>query len=256
MLSIAHVWLLEQLVEQPTPAHYLGCVWPDMLFQSPLTHRQSHRQGQALWDYARSLPAKSEERETFRAFVAGALTHGAEPHGFDWYSDEEYGGLPAEARGYAFQRGAPLAEDAAKACGVPPDQGWWKAHNFIEMAFERALYADNPRRGEAIAGACADEGLLATMSHLLAPHVGHAAEALAAPMRVFPGLVALQPTSVESLARAYAAQVPQKHPGAQPDEAAIARLIERAERMIAPHKRIFLDSCVEQVRAMLVDVIG
>ena len=48
MFPIAHAWLVERLVAKPQPAHYLGCVWPDMLFESPLTHPQSHRSGMTL----------------------------------------------------------------------------------------------------------------------------------------------------------------------------------------------------------------
>ena len=90
MFPLAHAWLLARVVPKPTPAHYLGCVWPDMLFDSPLSHPQSHRSGAALAAYAQSL-ADAEDAATLRAFVTGVLTHGSEPHGFDWYSDEEYG---------------------------------------------------------------------------------------------------------------------------------------------------------------------
>jgi len=123
MFPIAHAWLLERLVDEPQPVDYLGCVWPDMLFSSPLSHTQSHREGAALAAYARSLPP-DEDGETFRSFVIGVLTHGAEPHGFDWYSDEEYGGRPREERGYAFQHARSFASEAARACGLPEEQGW------------------------------------------------------------------------------------------------------------------------------------
>jgi hypothetical protein len=48
LYPIAHAWLVERLVANPQPAHYLGCVWPDMLYASPLTHAQSHRSGRLL----------------------------------------------------------------------------------------------------------------------------------------------------------------------------------------------------------------
>ncbi|MDE3231142.1 MAG: hypothetical protein KGO05_14785 [Chloroflexota bacterium] len=55
MFPIAHGWLLARLTDDgsPTPAAFLGCVWPDMLFGSPLTHKQSHTSGEALLDFAR-----------------------------------------------------------------------------------------------------------------------------------------------------------------------------------------------------------
>jgi hypothetical protein len=250
MFPIAHAWMVEQCIPEPTLAHYLGCVWPDMLYGSPLTHQQTHREGATLAVYAASL-SSGDEADEFRQFVRGALSHGVEPHGFDWYSDEKYGGLSASERGYAFQRGRQLAERAAEACGVVPDQGWWKAHNLIEMAFERRLYVEHPERGERIISACADAALVERISAHLAKHFGQPAEALAVPIQRFPQVVELHPTTVESLARTYAMQTRLRHPGAEPDEAAIAHLIDEAEAIVAPDADEFLRSCSAQVRAML-----
>ena len=255
MFPLAHAWMIEQCVPDPALAHYLGCVWPDMLYGSPLTHQQTHRGGAALVAYAKSLPS-SVEADEFRQFAQGALSHGVEPCGFDWYSDEEYGGLSTSERGYAFQRGRPLAERAAAACGVDPGHGWWKAHNLIEMAFERRLYAERPERGERIVAACADTALVERISGRLARHFGQPADALAAPMRRFPEVVELRPATVESLARTYAMQTRLRHPGASPDEAAIADLITEAEVIVAPDADEFLHTCAEKVRAMLDEVFS
>jgi hypothetical protein len=250
MFPIAHAWMIEQGVSNPTLAHYLGCVWPDMLYGSPLTHQQTHREGAAQVAYAVSLPPGNEADE-FRQFTLGALSHGVEPHGFDWYSDEEYGGLPSAEHGYAFQRGRQLAERAAAACGVAPDQGQWKAHNLIEMAFERRLYAKRPERGERIVAACADTTLIERISFHLAEHFGQPASLIAAPVTYFPQVVDLRPTTVESLARAYAMQTRLRHPGAEPDEAALARLIAEAENIVTPDGNEFLRVSLSQVHVML-----
>jgi hypothetical protein len=253
MFPIAHAWLLEKLVPQPAPAHYLGCVWPDMLFSSPLSHTQSHRGGDALAAYARSLPS-SLEGDEFRAFVAGVLTHGTEPHGFDWYSDEEYGGRPPAERGYAFQHAKPLASEAALACGLPQEQGWWKAHNLVEMAFESPLYHAQPHLGDRLAATCADETLHARIAALLAGHFAQSADSLALPMRRFAGVVELRPATVEQLARIYAVQVRLKHNGAVADVAALARLIERAQEDISSDRDAFLATGVAKVGTMLREV--
>jgi len=250
MFPIAHAWMIERCVPEPTLAHYLGCVWPDMLYGSPLTHQQTHREGAALAGYAASL-SPGDEADEFRQFVQGALSHGVEPHGFDWYSDEEYGGLPASNRGYAFQRGRRLADRAAAACGVAPDQGWWKAHNLIEMAFERRLFAKRPERGERIGSACADAALVERICVRLAAHFGQLASLIAAPVTYFPQVVELRPTTVEALARTYAMQTRLRHPGAEPDEATIAHLIAEAEAIVATDADEFLRASSSQVYAML-----
>jgi hypothetical protein len=251
MYPIAHAWLIQRLIPDATLAHFLGCVWPDMLYDSPLTHPQSHRRGRLLVERARDI-ADASTAAIVRAFVAGALSHGTEPRGFDWYSDEEYGGQPATARGFAFQHGLALADETAAACGVDRALGWWKAHNIVEMACERPLYAANPALGKRLAAACADAALHAMVAGFLASVFGGVpADALAEPMRRFARVVELWPESHAALAEVYALQVRLKHPGATPDVAALAELIARAERAIAPEMEEYLDTCARLVGEML-----
>jgi hypothetical protein len=254
MFPIAHAWLVTQLIERPTPAQYLGCVWPDMLFGSPLDHIQSHRSGRALAAHANALDDE-EHGPAFRQFVTGVLTHGSEPRGFDWYSDEEYGGLPRDARGYAFQHGRALADETARACGLPPQDGWWKAHNIVEMAFEHDLALNHPDLGAALAAACADDALTTAIAVELASVFGLPAVALGAAMRRFPSVVSLQPTTHAALAEVYAVQVRLKHPDAAPDIPALTRLIARAEALIAESKRAYLADCVALVGEMIADML-
>ncbi len=254
MFPLAHAWLIHRLVPAPTSAHYLGCVWPDMLFASPLSHTESHRSGARLADAANTLP-DGPARDEFRAFVAGALSHGTDPHGFDWYSDEEYGGRPASARGYAFQQAVALAEDAARACDVPEHQGWWKAHNLVEMAFEQSLYLAAPHLGASLAAACADEALANRVAGVLAGIFGQPADALAAAMLRFPSVVTFAPATVRPQAETYALQTRLKHAGSNPDVAALESLILRAQAIIAPTRDAYLASCVEAVGQMVGEVL-
>lgn len=250
MFPIAHAYLLTRIIAAPTAAHFLGCVWPDMLFESPLSHPQSHRSGAELAEHAASL-SPGAERDTFGAFVMGVLSHGSEPHGFDWYSDEEWGGQPLAAKGYAFQRGLPLAERTAVACGVAPELGWWKAHNIVEIAFEHPLYTADPDLGRQLELACTDLDLLRQIAVPLAKFFERPPELLVTPMRRFREVVRLRPVDAAASARTYALQVRLKHPGAKPDEAAIAALIEEAERAIAGDRDAYLDECVTRVGEMV-----
>jgi hypothetical protein len=251
MFPIAHAWLIERLTIHPQPAHFLGCVWPDMLFASPLSHPQSHRSGALLIAALHADPARSVEAGVLHAFVAGALSHGIEPHGFDWYSDEQYGTAPHAARGYAFQHGQALAQETAHACDVRPEDGLWKAHNIIEMAFERGLYAADPTLGERIVAACADATLVDVVTHWLGDVFGLPAAELATAIGRFTEVVELRPARREALAAVYARQTRLKHPGAQPDADGIATLIARAEHLIASDHEAFLAACVASVGALL-----
>jgi hypothetical protein len=250
MFPIAHGWLLAQITEQPTAAAYLGCVWPDMLFGSPLAHPQSHTSGAELLAFARALPA-GEARDEFLAFVRGVITHGSEPHGFDWFSDEGYGDESGQAKGFAFQRAAPLAQRAAAACGVPEEMGLWKAHNLIEMSFEGPLYAVNPQATHALAAACADDALMRRIAEPLGRFFAHEPDALAESMRRYPSMVALTGATLDALGEAYARQTRYRHAGAQPDAHAIAALIGEAATLVAAERDDYLTTCLSGVRATL-----
>lgn len=251
MFPIAHLWLLERVVIEPVPAHLLGCVWPDMLFGSPLTHHDSHQRGADLLKFARArVAAGAPDAGELMAFVVGALTHGSTPSGFDWYSDECYGGEPASAKGYAFQRARPLADAAAAACRLPRELGWWKAHNLVEMACELPLHADEPDLADRFATACADAALVGRITRALAEFFGRPADALAASVRAFESVWA-RPTSSAEMARVYARQVHLKHGVDDPDETALAELITQAGELIAPDRDVYLVHCVDQVRELL-----
>lgn len=254
MFPIAHAWLLTRIVPDASPAHFLGCVWPDMLFESPLTHAQSHRSGARLAAFAAALPAATD-RTLLRAFAAGVLTHGSEPRGFDWYSDEEWGGRPLEDKGYAFQHGRRIAARTATACGVAPEHGWWKAHNIVEIAVERPLYTAEPALGSQLQAVCADDALIERIAAALSTFYAVPAADLAHPMRRFQDVVQLRPEDAEASAHTYALQVRLKHSGATPDKAAIAALIEETERETASDRAAYLDLCVERVGAMLRTVL-
>lgn len=251
MFPIAHGWLLARLADgdASSPAAFLGCVWPDMLFGSPLTHRQSHSSGETLLEFARELP-DTAERDAFLDFTRGVITHGSAPHGFDWYSDESYGDGGA-AKGYAFQRGALLATRAAAACGVAEESGLWKAHNIIEMAFERKLYQADRLAATTLRAACADTDLMALIAGPLARFFHEDAIALAAAMRRYPEVVTLTPDSLDTLATIYATQTRIRHPGATPDAHAIAALIGEAEELVASDGETYLAICRAGVGATL-----
>lgn len=250
MFPVAHGWLLARLMATPTPAAYLGCVWPDMLFDSPLTHPQSHRSGAGLLAFARSLSA-GVERDEFTAFARGVISHGSGPRGFDWFSDEAYGPAGAQARGYAFQRGAPLATRTATACGIAEEQGHWKAHNIVEMAFERSLFQADGQAAQSLAVACADTDLMVGLAEPLARFFGVDRAGLITSMRRYTELVTLTPHSLDALADAYALQTRLKHDGARPDTSALADLIGEAETLIADDRDDYLATCLSGVQATL-----
>jgi hypothetical protein len=254
VFPIAHCWLLEQIVAEPLPAHRLGAVWPDMLYDSPLTHADSHWRGRELLDFARQRVAAGEPgARELAAFVVGALTHGSAPRGFDWYSDEAYDDPQPDGRGYAFQRGAPLADETAAACRLPAELGLWKAHNIVEMACDQRIYAANRALGDRLLVALDDAEVAARIAVHLADFYGQPAERLNASIGNFT-MWWQPPDSTTTQARMYARQVELKHRVTDPDVPALAGLIERASTLVAPDAARFQARCADWVGALLRDL--
>jgi hypothetical protein len=250
MFPMAHLWLLERVVGRPSPAHYVGCVWPDMLFGSPLTHSESHMRGAELLAYARRrLADGAPDAAEFMDFVWGAITHGSNPHGFDWFSDEQWGDDPSR-RGYAFQRGGVIADETAAACDVAQALGLWKAHNIVEMSFELSLYAGDPGLADRFAAASEDAGMRERLATALAGYYTHPASVFHRAMGTFAEWW-VRPSSGSALAAVYARQVRTKHEAQAPNEAAIAALIERAVTLTAPDREDYLTTCVTRVGDLL-----
>ncbi|HEV2237292.1 MAG TPA: hypothetical protein VGR57_11580 [Ktedonobacterales bacterium] len=251
MFPIAHCWLLESIIPAPLPAHRLGAAWPDMLLESPITHTDSHKRGRELLDFARArVVAGAPEAGEFAAFVAGVLTHGSEPHGFDWYSDEAYDNPDPKGRGYAFQRAAPLAAATAAACHLPAEMGLWKAHNIIEMACDHRLYAADRALAERFLAALGDGALVERIATHLAEFYRKPAAQLATSIGNFATWWA-PPESPLVQARIYAHQVAVKHHVSDVDVPALAALIERADALVAPDAAAFAARCVASVGDLL-----
>ncbi len=246
MFAIAHAHLMERIFPERTPMHYLGCAWPDMLFNGPLKHEQTHRECLALLARAR------EHAPELTPFVRAAITHGEEPHGFDWYSDKAYD--PGAERGYAFERARPFVDDVVAATHVPPDIGLWKAHNFVEMSFEIALGQAYPHLGPMVAAACTDGALARATAELAAGYFQVSADEVMRNIIDFPATVSLDhPTSL-TLAQTYAKQLELKHGVTDADIPAMAAIIDRVWEAIAPDREAFLEFCVREVAAMIAGI--
>jgi hypothetical protein len=243
MFPIAHAYLLERLFNDCSPIHYLGCVWPDMLFTGPLKHAQTHKQGWELLKWTRQ-----ESREMI-PFIKAAISHGTEPHGFDWYSDESYD--PGAERGYAFERARSFIDRVIAATHIDPTQGWWKAHNFVEMSFEIDLGQKYPHLGPSITAACNDTALVNEVSKQLSHFFQVPVIDLTRNIREFPTTIAIDKPNSTDLAIKYAYQLQLKHGIENADISAMATIIDDIWEAIKGDREKFLKDVVSQVGNML-----
>jgi len=161
MFPQTHVFFAEKVFGVLSPAQTLGSVFPDIVADFCANRKDSHGRGADLLVYLNN-------DEDLYNFALGVVTHGIDPRGIDYYGDEHY--LSFE-RGYCFEKGRALIEETIKACNLPPEMGWWKAHNIIEMGIELRTGGSGPY-GEILAGALADTHLINKISRDVARFYG------------------------------------------------------------------------------------
>lgn len=157
MFPQTHVLFAKKVFGYLSPALVLGSVFPDIIADLCSNRKDSHGRGADLLAYS------NNDEELFN-FARGVVTHGIDPRGIDYYGDEQY--LSFE-RGYCFEKGRALIEETVKACNLPPEMGWWKAHNIIEMGIELYI-GGSGLYGEILAGALSDIPLVNKISRDIA----------------------------------------------------------------------------------------
>lgn len=221
MYPQTHVYFAEMVLGKRSDSISLGSVFPDMVIGAYFSHLEAHSKGVDIYEFLkkhRSLPE----------FGRAILTHGFVPRGLDYYGDEKY--LDFE-RGYCFEKARPFIDRTVEACNIPPEMGWWKAHNIIEMGVE-LLVSSVDYYSERIKSAFANHSLVTEvdeMLHELWPDkelkfIGRAER--------FAGFVELEKASAESLAQKYRVQMQFKHQ-IEIDPKKVARLIDRAAESVS-----------------------
>jgi len=153
MYPQTHVFFAEKVLGFLSDALALGSIFPDIAAGVCPTRHDSHGRGAELLDASR------EDQELFD-FARGVITHGIDPKGLDYYGDEKY--LSFE-RGYCFEKGRSLVEETIRACHLPPEMGWWKAHNIVEMGIELNIGSSGPY-GEILVKTFANAPLIEKIS--------------------------------------------------------------------------------------------
>lgn len=143
MFPLTHMAAAKEILDKDTIMVATGAIFPDDCAFLGYSRNTCHNLSLDLYDYCREYWPE----EPYLDFVRASLTHSPILPGLDFYADEEYGG---ELRGYCFQRGEKLVPKVMQICHLNEGLAYWKAHNFIEMAFE-VLTADRyPGIGDEI----------------------------------------------------------------------------------------------------------
>ncbi|WP_347488124.1 hypothetical protein [Desulfoscipio sp. XC116] len=198
----------------------LGSIFPDMVISAQVNHTMAHSMGAKLLHIVKANHALAD-------FARGIITHGISPQGLDYFGDEKY---PGCERGYCFEKGRPLVKQTIEACNIPPEMGWWKAHNIVEMGIELRI-SNRGAYGRTIRQAFNNQEIINQITDLLAGLTGYDPQRLKAQIAGFPGYIEAYKATAQSLADKYRLQMFTRH-RININTAKVARLIEIAAEQV------------------------
>lgn len=240
MFPYTHICFARDVLGRLNHEIVLGAVFADTVITGPLAHEDTHRRAGELFTYLSGLGCH-------RDFALGALTHSVVPAGLDYYCDEKY--LDNE-RGYAFETARPLVPRVISCCRLPEEMGWWKAHNFIEMAAELQVYRHRGDVYPILREALTDHELTSQLSTSLAGFYQVPAAELAKSFPAYAGYVLLDEVTPYALAEKYNRQMEQKH-DISIDIHGAAELIEEGLALVEGSLPEFWQYCTNRVKKLL-----
>jgi len=231
MYPLTHAYAVGRLVRPAGRLHVLGAIFPDTVLINGLAWEQTHHAGADLYAF---LAARCP---TGLPFAVGVISHGCTPPGLDYYGDRKYA---AFERGYAFEEARPYAARVAEICHLPASMGWWKAHNFVEMAIEWLLARQHPHLRRRVQQALADPvGLDSPGAELVGS------------LPAMAPFLTLETVTPATLAERYQRQVRHRHGVCAIEVARAAALIEEIAGAIQPRCWAFLEDALGRIAATL-----
>ncbi len=236
MYPQTHVYFAEALIGRQSDQVTLGSILPDMLVGRGFNHLEAHSKGAEIYCFLRKNSALSD----FRLAVP---THGFVPKGLDYYGDEKY--LDFE-KGYCFEKARPFTTKTIEACNIPPEMGWWKAHNIIEMGVELLVGAAGDYSGR-LKSAFTNRALVSEVDEMLCTLWPDRDIGFSRRVKRFAGLINVEKPSVESLAQKYKVQMQVKHQ-TEIDTKKTARLIHQAAESVSEDIYQFFENVAVSVQ--------
>ncbi|MCL6610549.1 MAG: hypothetical protein K6T66_03295 [Peptococcaceae bacterium] len=236
MYPQTHVYFAQRVLGRMNDAVVLGSIFPDMAIGAGVHRDLSHGSGLEILEFLK-------ERDRLRDFALANITHGVNPDGLDYYGDEIN---PPFERGYCFEKGRSLVEATVRACNIPPEMGWWKSHNIVEMGIEMRISAAGDY-GRYLHAAFGNRVLVEEISESLGAFFGRGPLPFIQRISNFPSYIDLSVTTAESLAAKYDHQMYYKH-RIRVNVAEVAKLIRTAAEMVEDDMEEFFRSVTEKVK--------
>lgn len=242
MFPLTHALVAQNLIKNIGPRVILGGVFPDLANVIGLNRDATHEMGEDFYRFCRVY------NEDFLDFAQAVISHGANPAGLDYYADQSYQG---QDRGYCFQRGMPLVDQVVKTCGIPPQMGLWKAHNFIEMAFDVISAELYPSLADQFLTALEDGAALKDCSYILGRYFQLDGIKIEDAFLRMPGFFCLTDVTPFHLAKKYAVQLKKRHGVLTADPEAMSEVIQKAREMVEGEFLPFINDVFNRISHLL-----
>ncbi|MFA4886493.1 MAG: hypothetical protein WC601_12115 [Desulfotomaculaceae bacterium] len=242
MYPQTHVYFAQAILGSQSDPLSLGSILPDMLIGEHFNHCEAHSKGVEIYNFL-------VKNRSLLDFGQAVLTHGFTPEGLDYYGDEKY--LDYE-KGYSFEKARPFIEKTIEACRIPPEMGWWKAHNIIEMGVE-LLVGSAGHYSEHLKSAFTNHALVSEVSEMLQNLWKDKDLKFIARVERFIGFIELEKPGVESLAQKYKVQMQYKH-RVEIDTKKVAHLIYKAAETVNTDLQQFFQNTSALVKDNLISL--
>ncbi|MGI6679528.1 MAG: hypothetical protein ACOX2Q_10935 [Dehalobacterium sp.] len=234
--------MAQKSIENIGAGAILGSVFPDLANVIGLHRDETHEMGLDFYRFCRTYYREHLD------FARGIISHGANPQGVDFYADQSFDG---QNQGYCFQRGSLIVDQVIKTCGIPPQMGLWKAHNFIEMAYdlitaERYSYLLKEFQEEL-----ADEGAIEDYSQILGQYFQIEASKIKGAFQKMPEFFCLDDVTPIHLTKKYAVQLQKRHGVVKSDPWAMSEVLEEALQLIEDEFTPFMEGVYERLALLL-----
>ncbi|MGI6318434.1 MAG: hypothetical protein ACOX1J_06910 [Dethiobacteria bacterium] len=247
MYPLTHLFFAKRVLGFLDDPVALGSIFPDVLILSSIGWKESHSLGIEIWRHFRG-----KEKDLVN-FSLGVITHGIEPKGLDYYSDEKYSNYE---RGYCYEKAKPLINRVVEACNISAENGWWKAHNFIEMGVELYINEKSPRLLTSLQQAFNNTLLIPKLCRVLSPLLHRDAKLLEKSLLTFKSFFEEEPLDARLLALRYQQQIYFRHNIESIDLVESRDIIHKGKELVACDIEVFFSEVSERVNNVLNELVN
>ena len=191
MFPLVHYFVNRQIYGSVPTLMALGGIFPDLAAGAGMNRDKAHEIGANFHTWC-----KNNAPEGIPLSI-GIASHGINPHGVDYFSDEFW---PGYKKGWCFLQGEPYMDMVAAATHLPADLIWWKSHNFVEMSYELITDSDYPQIKNELLTALYDTEAKKTAAQILSSYAGVPPEPIVDIFNNAPNIFAIDDISAEKLA--------------------------------------------------------